>query len=147
MKCKDVNRMLYSFLDGELNEDMHRKVQQHVSTCTKCIETISHLREINSVIEAEKASVELNTFFAQKVVDRLQSKSNQASAPIIPLRRITVVSIAAAGIFLGVLIGSMANAYLISKPSDGFDYQWSQLADDYFPNEPYSPYDELSDNN
>jgi len=147
MDCKDVNKMLYSFLDGELGEAMHRKVQQHITTCEQCIETISYLREVNSVIEAEKVSLKQNPYFAKKVANRIQSESSHIATPVIPLRRFTIASIAAAGILLGVLLGSMVSTYINTKPSAGLDSHWTQLADDYFPNELYSPYDEFNGNN
>jgi predicted anti-sigma-YlaC factor YlaD len=145
MNCKEVNKNLLSFLDGELNEAQNTSIKLHIEKCHNCATVFQQIRELYTTIEIEKEQFEPNPFLAQKVWSKVHSHSSTIASPIIPFRRLTVVSIAAAGIFLGVAIGSLFNI-IIPTQSIGNEQEWSQLADDYFPNEIFTPYENLDNN-
>jgi predicted anti-sigma-YlaC factor YlaD len=147
MNCKEVNKNLLSFLDGELNEAKNRSIQLHISNCKNCQEAFHQIKSLYSTIDIEKEQFEINPYLAEKVWTRLHSTGSSINTPIIPLRRLTIVSIAAAGIFLGIAIGSLFNMAFTNQTTEATEQEWSQLADDYFPNEIYTPYEELDNNN
>lgn len=132
-------------MDGELNDAKNTSIHQHIEKCESCAEVFQQIKDLYSTIEIEKKQFEPNPFLAQKVWSKVHSKSSAIGSPIIPFRRLTVVSIAAAGIFLGIAIGSLFNMILPTQ-SKNAEQEWSQLADDYFPSEIFTPYENLDNN-
>lgn len=146
MKCKEVNKNLLSFLDGELNKQQSEATDQHLAQCEACNRSYLRLKSIYSCIDDEIESYEPNPFLAQKIWDRIHTKESTIYAPVIPMRRTTIVTIAAAGIAFGIAIGSLLSSSVSTAPEGNTEQYWSQLADDYFPSEVYSPYEELNNN-
>ena len=146
MKCIEVNKNLLSFLDGELNEAKQKATETHIAHCEACQVALQKLKDVYTIIESEKESFKPNTFLAQKNLDRGDKKESSIYNPLLPKRRLKVVTIAAAGIAFGIAIGSLLGSSVSSNSNNDSEQYWSQLADDYFPNEVYSPYDELNNN-
>jgi anti-sigma factor RsiW len=145
MKCKESNINLLSYLDGELDREKHDRLEQHLASCEQCQKALENVKHIYTGIEQEKEEYQPNPYLAAKVWDALHSKKS-INVPIIPLRRTTIVTIAAAGIAFGIAIGSLFSASL-SNADGNTQNQWSQLADEYFPSDVFSPYENLDDNN
>jgi anti-sigma factor RsiW len=146
MNCKEVNKNLISFLEGELNDAEQNSLQEHLNACSDCKKNLIQLEKIYSTIEIEKMEFNANPFMAQKIWDNMQSSESTFNAPVIPMRRSTIITIAAAGIAFGVAIGSLLNSTIFIQPNNTSEESWSQLADDYFPSDIYSPYEELNNN-
>ncbi|MFP4556994.1 MAG: anti-sigma factor family protein [Bacteroidales bacterium] len=147
MKCKKVNKNMMGLLDGTLDSNMQGQIQNHLNSCTKCYKEFNALKDIYAAIEIEKDEFKANPFMAQKIWDRIHSPQAKLSGIIIPIRRMAIASIAAAGIVFGIAIGSLLNNMLFNGGYNTTEQEWSQLADDYFPNQVFSPYDELVDDN
>lgn len=146
MKCKKSNINLLSYLDGELDQEQQKRFEQHLTSCEQCQKALENLKQIYTGIEQEKEEYQPNPYLAVKVWDKLQTSNKSAKVPVIPLRRSTIVTIAAAGIAFGIAIGSLFSASLPNAQANAQD-QWTQLADDYFPSDVFSPYENLDDNN
>jgi anti-sigma factor RsiW len=147
MNCKEVNKILISFLDGELNEAAQNSLQEHLNDCNECKKNLLQLEKIYSTIEIEKKEFSPNPYMAQKVWNKMQSSESTFKTPVVPMRRVTIITIAAAGVAFGVAIGSLLNSTIYNQPNNTNEQTWSQLADDYFPSDIYSPYEELNNNN
>ncbi len=147
MKCNKVNKNMIGLLDNALDSNLQGKMQGHISSCTKCEKKLEALKDFYGAIEAEKNEYKANPFMAQKVWDKIHSTQTKPTGVIIPLRRMAIASIAAAGIVFGIGIGSVLNSVLFNGDYNKQNQEWSQLADDYFPTEVFSPYEELIDDN
>ena len=55
--CDEALERLYEFLDGELNEDVERAIQQHLAACARCEPKFAHERVFLQFI-AERAHLE-----------------------------------------------------------------------------------------
>jgi anti-sigma factor RsiW len=146
MNCKEVNNNMLSFLEGNLNQEKESKMKMHLSGCSTCEKNLAKVKSIYQIIDEDKDSVEPNPFLATKVWEKVQSQKTSIEVPIIPLKRATIIYIAAAGIAFGIVIGSLLNTTLPHSENGGQEEYWTQLADDYFPNEVFSPYEQLDTN-
>ncbi|PKP38333.1 MAG: hypothetical protein CVT98_05185 [Bacteroidetes bacterium HGW-Bacteroidetes-15] len=146
MNCKEVNKNLLSFLDGDLVPATQNNIELHIANCESCQLALQKLKEVYSEIHEETNSVKPNPYLAQKVWDKVHSNEGNISVPVIPLKRSTIFTIAAAGIALGIAIGSLLNTTVSENSNTSNEQNWTQLADDYFPSEVFSPYDDLTNN-
>lgn len=146
MECKEVNRSLLSYLDGDLNPSTHNDIEQHIANCEACLLMLQKIKGVYTEINQEVDSLTPNPYLAQKVWDKVHSNQPNVSAPVIPFKRSTIITLAAAGIALGIAIGSLLNASLSVNTNVSNEQSWTQLADDYFPSEVFSPYDDLNTN-
>lgn len=146
MNCKSINKNLLSYLDGEMDKVSEKNIRDHLQICNTCQIALEKLKEVYLSIDLEKKAVETNAFMAQKVWDKIHNSHNLVDAPIIPMRRLTLVTLVAAGLALGIAVGSLLNSSVHNNKSDVLEQSWTQLADDYFPTEFYSPYEELNSN-
>ena len=146
MSCKNKNINLIGYLDGELTPEQKQKVESHLASCQDCQNLLYTLKQTYGIIEQEKEQYQANPYLANKIWNKLQDNSNRVAAPIIPLRRTAIASIAAAGIAFGIAIGSLLNSSL-TNVNDASSNEWTQLADEYFPSDVFSPYEDLLDNN
>lgn len=55
--CNETLRELQSFLDEELTEDSHQKIQSHLERCPDCYQAFDFHAELKAVI-AEKCQTE-----------------------------------------------------------------------------------------
>lgn len=143
MNCKEVNKNLLSFLDGDLKPERKRNIEQHLANCEKCSHALQNIKIVYSEINNEVGSLKANPFLAQKVWDKVQANQSSSNVPVIPLKRSSIITIAAAGIALGIAIGSLLNLTVSINSNASNEQNWTQLADDYFPSEVFSPYENL----
>ncbi|NHB67256.1 anti-sigma factor family protein [Perlabentimonas gracilis] len=146
MKCKEANINLLSYLDGELNTEQQSRVEQHLASCEQCQVALENLKQIYIDIKGEKEQYQPNPYLATKVWNRLQTSNQSVKVPVIPMRRSAIATLAAAGIAFGIAIGTLFNASVADTNGNNQD-QWTQLADEYFPSDVFSPYEILDDNN
>ena len=144
MNCKKANTNYIDAIEKTLSHDEQKAFEQHITSCQTCSKSFQKVKEVYQSINAEVEEYAPNPFLAQKIWDRLSSKQN-AESTIIPFTRRAVVSLAAAGIALGIVIGTLFNTSSSSTVSPN-DEQWTQLAEDYFPSDMFSPYEELKHN-
>lgn len=147
MKCKEANINLLSYLDGELNTEQQGMVEQHLASCKQCQGALENLKQIYiDIIKGEKEQYQPNPYLATKVWDKIQTSNQTVKVPVIPMRRSTIATLAAAGLAFGIAIGTLFNASLADTNGNNHD-QWTQLANEYFPSDVFSPYEIFDDNN
>lgn len=146
MSCKIFETKLLSYLDGEVDSTLRAKLETHLSSCRKCQEKLYLLQRVYSIIDNEKQNIQTNPFLNSKVWENLKQENEKLNIPIIPLRKFALTTIAAAGLAIGLVIGSMISTTNNQMASSSSETEWDQLADEYFPNETFSPYEQLPTN-
>jgi len=48
--CEEATRQLYSFLDGELTDDLRLAFEAHLNACNPCVEIVTFEAELRRVI-------------------------------------------------------------------------------------------------
>jgi len=93
-----------------------------------------------NIIDDEKTEYKPNPFMSARVMVKL-SKSN-ASTPqkSVMLRYLTVSSLAAAGVTIGIIIGTLFSSISTTSESIANAQEWEQLADEYMPEVDNNPY-------
>lgn len=139
MNCKDYQKQIISYLDGNLYQDKATELTEHLKRCVRCSKAYNGLSSMYKVIEVEKKDFNHDPFMSARVLAKIGHKEANSTESRISLRYITIASLAAAGIVIGILIGSI---YSTSNSIDISSSQgWEQLADEYMPatdNNPYS---------
>ncbi|MDY0201437.1 MAG: zf-HC2 domain-containing protein [Bacteroidales bacterium] len=146
MNCKKINIDFLNFLDGNLSESAQEATKEHLAKCSDCRQKLENLKSVYTSIETEKDEFKANPFLASKVWAKLQDEHIPSATPIITMRRTTIASIAAAGIVLGITLGALFNTWVSERNSYEQINSWTQIAEEYLPNEVFSPYDNLDTN-
>jgi anti-sigma factor RsiW len=142
MSCKLSNSNLLNYIDGDLDTANQQMVKEHLENCLECHEKLVQLKSMYGIIEIEKQALTPNPFLSS----RIWEKVNQVNVPIIPLRRFTIATIAAAGLTIGIVIGSLFYSTSNVNGTTYSEQAWQQLADDYFPGDSFSPYENIPQN-
>jgi anti-sigma factor RsiW len=77
--CVDLFARMSEYLDGELDGDIRRKIEQHLTQCRSCRtclttlrRTVALCREMGSLPIPEDVSRRLKKYFSSLVGDKLQ---------------------------------------------------------------------------
>lgn len=143
MNCKEVNTRIIAYIDRELDDSQRAQFAEHLSVCSKCKELVSRMQLVYGEIEVEKNEFSPNPFLGNKVWQKIQDSNSAERVPIVPLRKMSIAYIAAAGIFLGIALGTFFSSVLFDSSTDSTEQTWTQLADEYFPADIYEPYEDL----
>jgi predicted anti-sigma-YlaC factor YlaD len=146
MKCKEINTKFIEYLEKELNETQIQQFEGHISTCTNCKKAFNSFIRIYAEIEFEKNEFSPDPFLGQKIWSKIDVKEKSYNSPILSIRRVAFTSIAAAGLFIGIIMGSLINSLILSSVNDEIEQSWTLLTEEYFPSEIYRPYEELANN-
>lgn len=77
--CDEALERLYEFLDGELNEDVERAIQQHLAACARCEPQFAHERVFLQFIakrsHLEHAPPELRKRLLRELMDAARRRS------------------------------------------------------------------------
>ena len=146
MKCTKTNIDFLTFLDGNLSQPVQEAIKEHLATCSACRQKLDNLKAVYTSIETQKVEFRANPFLASKVWAKLQDERITSTAPIVTMRRPIIASIAAAGIVLGITMGTLFNTWISERNSYEQTNSWTQIAEEYLPNEVFSPYDNLDTN-
>lgn len=145
MKCKEINNSFIYAIEKSLSSDEQSAFEKHLISCNSCSKSYQRFRNVYQSINAEVEEFTPNPFLAQKTWEKATANTNVTRTPVVPFRRSAIVSIAAAGVALGIVIGTLLNSPSDSVINTKSEY-YQQLAEDYFPSNIYSPYEELEDN-
>jgi anti-sigma factor RsiW len=146
MKCKEVNSNFINAVEKSLGTEEQSAFEMHLISCKSCSKSYQRFRNVYQSINTEVEEFTPNPFLAQKVWEKATAITNTVKTPIVPFRRSAIVSIAAAGVAMGIVIGTLLSSSSQSTVNTKSEY-YLQLADDYFPSNLYSPYEELENNN
>lgn len=145
MKCKEVNSNLIAYIENEISLETRKLVDKHLSGCQVCQVALKNLSSVYQEIENEKAEFTHNPYLGVKIWSKLKEPEFR-TAPAIPIRRVTIAYIAAAGVFLGITLGTFLSNYLFDNNQTNDTETWTQLAEEYFPSNLYEPFAELNEN-
>lgn len=145
MNCKTANNNFLKYLDNELESLTRIEFEAHLSACKGCATQLNKIRSIYMQIDLEKEEFAQNHFLATKIWNKIQTETEE-NVPMLAIRRSAIAYLAVAGVFLGILIGTIFNKVIINNDSTNTEQTWSQLADDYFPSDYYEPLDDINDN-
>lgn len=143
MRCKEVNRSFINAIEGNLSQKEQSAFDSHLSQCKECAVDFEQFKAIYQIPEQEIALYKPNPFMAQRVMQALKHNDTAIAVktrPSIPVS--FAFSMAAAGIALGLTIGVLLNSFTQSY-SSGDTYE--QLAEEFFPNNLFSPYELFDD--
>jgi len=148
MNCKDYNKLFLSYLDGELHPDLVSDIKRHIEGCKSCASELEGFKKVNMIIEEEKSEFEQNPFLAAKVIAKIQNKDVHTSQSNFSIKYLTIASLAAAGLVIGILIGTLYYSSSTSVQENTEMAQvWDQLADDYMPEVDNNPYNVVINSN
>ena len=140
MECRQTYRILHLYAEGLLGYEDAIGVKQHLDACIECKRRLDVLLRVYAHVEDEKSEYKPNQLLASSVWARANSKPKQYLGSLPPIRAIAITTLAAAGIALGVVLGTIFNGYVerIQLAEQG----WQSLTHEYFPDEKlFIPYD------
>lgn len=140
MNCKAIQKQILSYLDGELQGEMAINFEQHIMDCSHCQNEIEHLKVVNNIIEGEKMEFKANPFMSVRVLAKLSSKGVSVPKHKVTLRYLTISSLAAAGVTIGIIIGTLFSSINNTTELASNEQEWEQLADEYMPEVDNNPY-------
>lgn len=143
MKCKEANKSFINVIEGNLSPKEQMVFHSHLDQCKECAIDFEQFKAIYQIPEQEIALYKPNPFMAQRVMRALADDETPITEK--PRYSITVpfaISMAAAGIVLGLTIGTLLNSFTQSY-SGGDTYE--QLAEEFFPSNLFSPYELIED--
>jgi anti-sigma factor RsiW len=139
MNCKNYQKHILSYLDGELHQDLADELEKHIASCARCKVEVERLEMVDSLINVEKSEFKPDPFMSSRVLAKLNRSNISTSNNNLSLRYLTITSLAAAGIAIGILIGTLYSTYT-SPENTSVNQDWDQLADEYMPEVENNPY-------
>jgi len=105
MECSIVHHNLFAYRDGDLQPDLKKDIEAHISECKSCKQLISGFQSIEAIIEKAK-SVDPNPFSSTRIIQHIENelKSNKKERVFV-LRPILVTLTVVTAIAMGFAIG------------------------------------------
>lgn len=140
MNCKNYQKQIYKYLDGELPPDAAMQFELHIKSCKACELTLANLQAVNKLIEDEKNEFKPNPFITSRVISKLSNEESFSAEPRYTLRYLTIATLAAAGIAIGIMIGSLFASKTTLLENSSSSLAVDQLADEFMPEGDNNPY-------
>ncbi|MBI9033335.1 MAG: zf-HC2 domain-containing protein [Bacteroidales bacterium] len=138
MNCKELERMIPEFLEGEISVDEKKAFNEHILGCEICASLLKKMIAANAMI-GEFMISEPKPFYTTRVMQRIESASEEwySLVPVFKgrLAAAFTVFVVALGIFLGINFGSQLSSLTNMETVSGTEY----LAQEYY-------LDDVSDN-
>lgn len=81
LDCDEALERLFEYLDGELNEDVEKAIEQHLAACARCEPKFAHERVFLQFIakraHLEQAPPELRKRLLRELMDAERRRSNE----------------------------------------------------------------------
>lgn len=140
MTCQKYQKHILSYLDGELHQEQANEFENHLLSCENCKLELTKSKMVYNLIEAEKSEFKPDPFMSARVVAKITNKELHASLNTYSLRYLAISSLAAAGMAIGVLIGTLYSSTTSLSENSTTSQEWDQLADEYMPEVENNPY-------
>ncbi|BAX82675.1 zf-HC2 domain-containing protein [Labilibaculum antarcticum] len=126
MECKEVNSKLIFYLEKELLKDEMLQMENHLSNCSSCSDSLVLLQSALGIIEKEK-TLQANPYFVSKTMNRFKEEQRKANQPVFTrlLMPVLVSMLFVLAIGSGIFMGS-------NFATDTENIQQSNLIDPYF---------------
>jgi anti-sigma factor RsiW len=124
MDCSKVNKYLIFYIEGDLDDEKSRSVEEHLRLCPGCAALADMLKESLGVIEQEKKVNEDNDF-ATSVIARMDSEKKSADTPLFNMfRYAAAAAVIIFGVFTGINIAKIV--------SGSGDYSTVEISDEEY---------------
>ncbi len=133
MNCKDTNKLMLQFLDGELSAEKTSEIKEHLMVCSDCSNELNRVKQLYSLIDTEKNEFLHNPYLSSKVLNRIKDDKEQESILFKPMRYALIASLSAAAVFVGIIMGSFFSNVNSNIAQSDTDESIELLADEYFP--------------
>ena len=108
MNCSRIHKHLIFYIEGSLDDETVKSVEEHLRLCTYCTAIADKLKLSLGVIEQEK-EVLADIEFADKVLIRMHSEKRPVSAPILSIfKYVAAAAVIIFGVFTGIKLGKVA---------------------------------------
>lgn len=77
MICREVQKLLSAYLDGELIPEEAQVVSQHLDSCTECAALIHELEDVSSLFRSAFPLLEVSSTFEAMVMSRIDETIQQ----------------------------------------------------------------------
>ena len=111
MKCKEINKNLLFYIEGELSQEKEKLIKEHLHNCQNCLMLFNEIKETLAVIEGEK-KIEPTPFLFTRIQQHITNLENQESLtelqPIFKriLQPIALTLLLLAGVYFGISLGN-----------------------------------------
>jgi anti-sigma factor RsiW len=109
MKCNRIQSRLSAFLDGELNEQDQKVVQQHLDGCTKCQAVFAQFQKVETLLH-DGVQLKPDSFLLTRVKANVGENSLRARWIRVALQKTLVPIALVAGLLVGILMGVQLNS-------------------------------------
>ena len=82
MRCDEVKDMLDLYVDGELTEEIRRKIDRHLLGCTPCGGEVHALIQTGSMLKNAISAAEVSPAFRERAAARLLNALAPSLRPI-----------------------------------------------------------------
>ena len=105
MKCKDIQRKLSAYMDGELSESERKQMSSHLEDCPDCVLALERLTKTWEILDL-LAGAEPDPYFytrlkARRASDKRERRESLIGHVLVPVCSVIVV-------MLGITMGSLA---------------------------------------
>ncbi|MDX9928719.1 MAG: zf-HC2 domain-containing protein [Bacteroidales bacterium] len=107
MNCREINRYLFSYAEGQLSDEESIAVEKHLEACSECKGIVDEIRLFLAFVDEDKR-VEENPFFFTRVESRLlKPVAGRSLAPSRLIPAFAALLFFIGGILAGVNIGKL----------------------------------------
>jgi len=108
MKCSELHKQLFSYLEGELSENDVRCIDNHLEECASCRSVYNNTREAWDALREEEISYQ--PFFYTRLKQRMENRKNRTAPNLARIGRAILQPaiyfvILGLGIYIGVHLG------------------------------------------
>jgi predicted anti-sigma-YlaC factor YlaD len=139
MNCKDFNRLMLPYIDGDIIGKMAEECELHLNDCSTCRDTFVRVQDIYGAIGSEKSQFTPSPFLAERVLALAREKHIRVQQTR-SIRYLAVPTLAAASVAMGIVLGSMLSTISAFTVSPDDTDSIELLADEYLPNSGNNPY-------
>jgi hypothetical protein len=120
MKCREFERIMTSYINDTLQEDIKKEAESHLHSCKHCSVLTREIGYADQIINEEKKVIS-NPFLSTRVlaaIDNIEKPLVIMPKPFWQkaLQPIMIVSLVTAGIFIGYKTGNLYNS-VYQKPT------------------------------
>lgn len=104
MNCRDFNRKIFQYIDGELPDSAMEGFKIHLNTCSLCNARFLKLKMIYSVIDSDQVKDDYPYFFT-RVEARYQKLKAGEHEPLFRLKPVALILAVVLPLLAGIWLG------------------------------------------
>ena len=125
MNCKEVNKNLIFFIEGELQPEKETELQEHLKDCLDCNALFMNLKETMAIITTEKET-RPNPFLYTRIQEEISNLEEPRKVFVLKpnfiniLQPVTLSFLLLTGVIFGISLG---NSFQYQTPGQSMVYQ------------------------